>query len=196
MGVFAGLSQNSNLMRQGVVMCLSNWYYSSLVPCYTNGCHWLAPFSWKFTRLLKSLRLFIVRTGGEGSSRSLFKYIAHLRPSSSLLLCYLLVVTSPLTVPQWLAARVARASMAIEINAESGSTFWLPLRRTLATPCSRRSGSVTEPPKLLGPPTVVLVQRTLDSPVDAHNHSTSSVSVSLFPHPRAFHPSHIYYNTS
>ena len=26
---------------------------------------------------------------------------------------------------------------------------------------------MTEPPKLLGPPTVVLVQRTLDNPVDA-----------------------------
>jgi hypothetical protein len=38
---------------------------------------------------------------------------------------------------------------------------------------------VTEPPKLLGPPTVVLVLRTLDNPVDAHNHSTSSV---LYPH--------------
>jgi hypothetical protein len=40
--------------------------------------------------------------------------------------------------------------------------------------------AATEPPKLLGPPTVVLVQRTLDNPVDAHNHLTSSVSVSLF----------------
>jgi hypothetical protein len=40
--------------------------------------------------------------------------------------------------------------------------------------------AVTEPPKLLGPPTVVFVQRTLDNPVDAHNHSTSSVSVSFF----------------
>jgi hypothetical protein len=39
--------------------------------------------------------------------------------------------------------------------------------------------AVTEPPKSLGPPTVVLVQRTLDNPVDAHNHSTSSVSISF-----------------
>jgi hypothetical protein len=53
-----------------------------------------------------------------------------------------------------------------------------------------------EPPKLLGPPTVVLVQRTLDSPVDAHNHSTSSVIVSSFPCPGALHPSHRYYITS
>jgi hypothetical protein len=29
------------------------------------------------------------------------------------------------------------------------------------------------------PPTVVLILRTLDNPVDAHNHSTSSV---LYPH--------------
>jgi hypothetical protein len=39
---------------------------------------------------------------------------------------------------------------------------------------------VTEPPKSLGPPTVVLVQQTLDNPADAHNHSTSSVSASFF----------------
>jgi hypothetical protein len=38
---------------------------------------------------------------------------------------------------------------------------------------------VTEPPKLLGPPTAVLVQRTLDNHVDAHNYSTSSVSISF-----------------
>jgi hypothetical protein len=35
--------------------------------------------------------------------------------------------------------------------------------------------SVTEPPKVLGPPTDVLVLRTLDNHADAHNHSTSSV---------------------
>jgi hypothetical protein len=40
--------------------------------------------------------------------------------------------------------------------------------------------AVTEPSKSLGPSTVVLVQQTLDNPVDAHNHSTSSVSVSFF----------------
>jgi hypothetical protein len=39
--------------------------------------------------------------------------------------------------------------------------------------------AVTEPPKVLGPPTVVLVLRTLDNPIDAHNHLTSSV---LYPH--------------
>jgi hypothetical protein len=51
-----------------------------------------------------------------------------------------------------------------------------------------------EPPKLLGPPTVVFVQRTLDNLVDAHNYLTSSVSVS-FSRPRVFHPSRRYYNT-
>jgi hypothetical protein len=47
---------------------------------------------------------------------------------------------------------------------------------------------VTERPKLLGPPTVVLIQRISDNPVDTPDHSTSSVSVS-FTSPRAFHPS-------
>jgi hypothetical protein len=56
--------------------------------------------------------------------------------------------------------------------------------------------AVTEPPKLLGPPTAVLVLWTLDNPVDAHNYLTSSVSVSLFPRPRALHPSRRYCNTS
>jgi hypothetical protein len=36
---------------------------------------------------------------------------------------------------------------------------------------------VTEPPKSLGPPTVVLVHRTLDNPTGAPDHLTSSVSV-------------------
>jgi hypothetical protein len=39
--------------------------------------------------------------------------------------------------------------------------------------------AMTEPPKSLGPPTFVLVQRTSDNPVDAHDYSTSSVSVLL-----------------
>jgi hypothetical protein len=47
--------------------------------------------------------------------------------------------------------------------------------------------AVTEPPKLLGPPTVVLVQRTLDNPVDVPNHSTSPVSVS-FTFPKSVSP--------
>jgi hypothetical protein len=54
---------------------------------------------------------------------------------------------------------------------------------------------VTEPPKVLGPPTVVLVLRTLDNPVDAHNHSTSLVTISSSFRPRALHPSHRYYIT-
>jgi hypothetical protein len=56
--------------------------------------------------------------------------------------------------------------------------------------------AVTEPPKVLGPPIVVLVLRTLDNPVDAHNHSTSSVNVSSSFRPRALHPSRRYYITS
>jgi hypothetical protein len=44
----------------------------------------------------------------------------------------------------------------------------------------RNMSIATEPPKSFGPPTVVLVQRTLDNPVDAHNHSTSSVFVPFF----------------
>jgi hypothetical protein len=35
--------------------------------------------------------------------------------------------------------------------------------------------AMTEPPKSLGPPTVVLVHRTSDNPVEAHDHLTSSV---------------------
>jgi hypothetical protein len=56
--------------------------------------------------------------------------------------------------------------------------------------------SVTEPPKVIGPPTVVLVLRTLDNPVDALNHLTSSVTVSSSFRPRALHPSRRYYITS
>jgi hypothetical protein len=56
--------------------------------------------------------------------------------------------------------------------------------------------AVTEPPKVLGPPTVVLVLRTLDNPVDAHDHSTGSVTISSSFHPRALHPSHRYYISS
>jgi hypothetical protein len=54
---------------------------------------------------------------------------------------------------------------------------------------------MTEPPKSLGPPTVVLVQRTSDNPAGAPDHLTSSV-FGFFTFPRAFHPSRRYYNTS
>jgi hypothetical protein len=37
--------------------------------------------------------------------------------------------------------------------------------------------AMTEPPKLLGPPIVVLVHRTSDNPAGAPDHLTSSVSV-------------------
>ena len=39
--------------------------------------------------------------------------------------------------------------------------------------------AMIEPPKSLGPPTVVLVQQTSDNPAGAPNHLTSSVSVFL-----------------
>ena len=55
--------------------------------------------------------------------------------------------------------------------------------------------SVTEPPKSLGPPTVVLVQRTSDNPVGAPDHWQVRYLYSL-PCPRAFHPSRRHYNTS
>jgi hypothetical protein len=52
---------------------------------------------------------------------------------------------------------------------------------------------VTEPPKSLGPPTVVLVQRTSDNPAGAPDHLTSSVSEFLTL-PKSI--SHRHYNTS
>jgi hypothetical protein len=56
--------------------------------------------------------------------------------------------------------------------------------------------TVKEPPKVLGPPTVVLILVTLDNYVDALNHSTSSVTVSSSFRPRALHPSRRCYITS
>jgi hypothetical protein len=47
--------------------------------------------------------------------------------------------------------------------------------------------AVTEPPKSLGPPTVVLVQWTSDNPVDAPDHLTGSVSLS-FTFPKSVSP--------
>jgi hypothetical protein len=47
--------------------------------------------------------------------------------------------------------------------------------------------AVAYPPKSLGPPRVVLVQRTLDNHVDANNHLTSSVSIS-FSSPKSVSP--------
>jgi hypothetical protein len=48
-------------------------------------------------------------------------------------------------------------------------------------------GAVAEPPKSLGPPTVVLVQRTSDNPAGAPDHLTSSVSV-FFTLPKSVSP--------
>jgi hypothetical protein len=47
---------------------------------------------------------------------------------------------------------------------------------------------VTEPPKVLGPPTDVLVLRTSDNHVDAHNHSTSSIPCILIASPKSISP--------
>jgi hypothetical protein len=47
--------------------------------------------------------------------------------------------------------------------------------------------AVMEPPKSLGPPTVVLVHRTLDNPVDTPYHLTSSVS-EFFTSPKSVSP--------
>jgi hypothetical protein len=55
--------------------------------------------------------------------------------------------------------------------------------------------TVTEPPKSLGPPTVVLVQQTSDNPAGAPGHLTSSVSEFLT-FPRAFYPSRRHYKPS
>jgi hypothetical protein len=46
---------------------------------------------------------------------------------------------------------------------------------------------VTEPPKSLGPPTVVLVHQTSDNPAGAPDHLTSSVSV-FFTLPKSVSP--------
>jgi hypothetical protein len=47
--------------------------------------------------------------------------------------------------------------------------------------------AVTEPPKSLGPPTVVLVQWTSDNPTGAPDHLTSLVSV-FFTLPKSVSP--------
>jgi hypothetical protein len=82
--------------------------------------------------------------------------------------------------------------------ASSPSPQQIPLPKASTMPPYKITSKVivTKPPKVLGPPTVVLVLRTLDNPVDAQNHSTSSVTVSSSFRPRALHPSRRYYITS
>jgi hypothetical protein len=48
--------------------------------------------------------------------------------------------------------------------------------------------AVTKPPKVLDPPTDVLVLRTSDNHVDAHNHSTSSVICIIIISPKSVSP--------
>jgi hypothetical protein len=62
-------------------------------------------------------------------------------------------------------------------------------------PLAVRPPLVTESPKSLGPPTVVLVPQTLDNPAGAPDHLKSSVTEFLT-FPRAFHPSRRHYNSS
>jgi hypothetical protein len=48
--------------------------------------------------------------------------------------------------------------------------------------------AVTEPPKVLGLPTDVLVIKTSDNHVDAHNHSTSSIICIFIIFPKSASP--------
>jgi hypothetical protein len=48
--------------------------------------------------------------------------------------------------------------------------------------------AVTEPPKILGPPTDVLVLKTLDNHAGAPNGSTGPVSCICFTSPKSIHP--------
>jgi hypothetical protein len=57
----------------------------------------------------------------------------------------------------------------------------------IARPSSRVHGC-DKPPKVLGPPTDVLVLRTSDNHVDAPNHSTSSVLCILTTSPKSISP--------
>jgi hypothetical protein len=47
--------------------------------------------------------------------------------------------------------------------------------------------AVTEPPKSLGPPTIVLVQRTSDNPIDAPDHLTIRYLYHFFAQERFTH---------
>ena len=58
-----------------------------------------------------------------------------------------------------------------------------------------KSESVTEPPKSLGPPTVVLVQQTSDNPVDVPK-SLDKFGIFFLTFPGTFHPSCRHYRTS
>jgi hypothetical protein len=63
------------------------------------------------------------------------------------------------------------------------------LHRGIAlTVVAARECGVTEPPKLLGPPTYVLLLRTSDNHVGAHNHSTSSVLCIFITSPKNVSP--------
>jgi hypothetical protein len=69
----------------------------------------------------------------------------------------------------------------------SPTNMWLVWGQISPRSTRRRKGFVTEPPKSLGPPTVVLVHRTSDNPAGAPDHLTSSVSV-FFTLPKSVSP--------
>jgi hypothetical protein len=73
---------------------------------------------------------------------------------------------------------VVEVTLASGITSDGSSDPYLRLRllRKLYAVARTTTGVVTEPPKSLGPPTVVLVQRTSDNPAGAPDHLTSSVS--------------------
>jgi hypothetical protein len=61
------------------------------------------------------------------------------------------------------------------------------VRHLVPRPNQNVVGTVTEPPKSLGPPTVVLIHPTLDNPAGAPDHLTSSVSA-FFTLPKSVSP--------
>jgi hypothetical protein len=63
-----------------------------------------------------------------------------------------------------------------------------PVTTTIRRCASSPHVIVAEPLKVLGPPTVVLVLRTSDNLVDAHNHSTSSVLCIFLTSPKSVLP--------
>jgi hypothetical protein len=69
------------------------------------------------------------------------------------------------------------------------SAWWQTSReRSLREEDARLTSlAVTEPPKSLGPPTVVLVHRTSNNPAGAPDHLTSSISV-FFTLPKSVSP--------
>jgi hypothetical protein len=111
---------------------------------------------------------------------------AHLLPSpripSSGLQCWSLT-RGPDVLDPSISARMADVANnpREDLGLQGTQRLLLPAR-----PCRRYI--VMEPPKVLGPPTDVLVLRTSDNPVDAHNHSTTSVICIIITLPKSASP--------